>query len=109
MPQFHLYQDPSEEFFNKYEAQITYPVQYKNFRVYKLDRKKRSFVLVLGKSVQKSNCADRNEALRLGERHYITGRPCNRGHVDKRYTSSMECMTCNRERYKAVQSTVTKD
>ena len=30
-----------------------------------------------------------------GERFYFTGKPCKRGHIDKRYVSSGTCVTCN--------------
>jgi len=40
----------------------------------------------------------REEAKRLGLKHYFTGAPCPRGHIDYRFTSVGTCMTCGRER-----------
>jgi hypothetical protein len=34
------------------------------------------------------------EAKSLGYRHYFTGRPCKRGHISKRFTSTRQCLDC---------------
>ena len=34
------------------------------------------------------------EAKEIGFKHYYTGRPCKRGHINLRYASSKECVTC---------------
>lgn len=39
------------------------------------------------------------EAKLRGLKHYYTGKPCNRGHVDERLTSSTTCCTCIRENH----------
>jgi len=39
----------------------------------------------------------RKEAQRLGLRHYFTGEPCVRGHIDYRFTSIGACKACTRE------------
>lgn len=39
----------------------------------------------------------RKQALEGGLRHYFTGKPCNKGHIDKRFTSIGKCMACARE------------
>jgi len=36
----------------------------------------------------------RKDALELGLKRYFTGKPCKRGHVAERITSSKECMGC---------------
>jgi len=36
----------------------------------------------------------RKEAIRLGVKHYFTGKPCKHGHLVKRYTSNGRCMIC---------------
>ena len=38
----------------------------------------------------------RKEALRLGERHYFTGKPCVRGHMTMRLTSTRGCVECQK-------------
>lgn len=38
----------------------------------------------------------RAEAKRLGLRHYFTGKPCKKGHIEKRFTSIGKCMACAR-------------
>lgn len=40
----------------------------------------------------------RNEALKRGVKHYWTGKPCKRGHIDLRNVSSFACVTCSREK-----------
>lgn len=37
---------------------------------------------------------DKSEALACGYRRYFTGKPCKRGHVCERYTSTGHCVTC---------------
>lgn len=39
------------------------------------------------------------EAKNKGLKHYYTGKPCNRGHIDRRLTSSTTCCTCARENH----------
>ena len=39
----------------------------------------------------------RKEAKAKGLKHYFTGKPCIRGHLEKRPTSSSTCVACNRE------------
>jgi len=34
------------------------------------------------------------EARDLGHKHYFTGRPCKRGHLSKRFTSTRQCVDC---------------
>ncbi|MCC6486713.1 MAG: HNH endonuclease, partial [Candidatus Hydrogenedentes bacterium] len=41
---------------------------------------------------------ERKEAKAAGLQHYFTGRPCKRGHVDRRITSKGICVACTRER-----------
>jgi hypothetical protein len=36
----------------------------------------------------------RKEAQALGSKHYFNGKPCPKGHVDKRFTSSGSCFAC---------------
>lgn len=36
----------------------------------------------------------RSQAKELGLRHYFTGKPCVRGHVEKRFTSTGQCSIC---------------
>jgi len=40
----------------------------------------------------------RAEAKKQGLKHYFTGLPCPRGHIDYRFTSVGACMACTRER-----------
>lgn len=39
--------------------------------------------------------AERNEALKAGDKYYFTGKPCKRGHIAKRFVSSFECIECS--------------
>lgn len=39
----------------------------------------------------------RAEALASGVSHYFTGKPCRRGHVDRRRASDRKCLACQRE------------
>jgi len=39
----------------------------------------------------------RSEAKVLGLKHYFTGKPCKRGHVDNRWTCSSKCFSCHYE------------
>ncbi len=41
----------------------------------------------------------RAEAKEQGLKHYFTGNPCNRGHLDERLTSSSTCCECTRENH----------
>lgn len=38
-----------------------------------------------------------DEARSTGARHYFTGKPCVRGHIAQRFTSSCVCLACDRE------------
>ncbi len=40
----------------------------------------------------------RKDAKAQGLKYYFTGKPCKRGHIDKRFVSSFWCMTCGREK-----------
>lgn len=40
----------------------------------------------------------RAEAREKGSKHYFTGKPCVRGHIDMRTTRDAICVECNRER-----------
>jgi hypothetical protein len=42
----------------------------------------------------------KKEAVTAGSPFYYTGNPCTKGHLDKRYTSSSQCLTCS-ENWKA--------
>ena len=39
---------------------------------------------------------NRREAFVQGSQFFFTGRPCRRGHVTNRYTSSGVCVECNK-------------
>lgn len=43
--------------------------------------------------------ADRLEAKRIGARHYFTGKPCGRGHIEPRHLTGT-CVVCAREAVK---------
>lgn len=45
--------------------------------------------------------ASRDEAIDEGEIFYYTGLPCRHGHMAKRYTSSGQCLECQRSIHKA--------
>lgn len=51
----------------------------------------------------------RKAARTVGLKHYFTGRPCKRGHIDKRFVDSCGCVTCardrTREKYRALDPT----
>lgn len=40
----------------------------------------------------------RKAAKAAGLKYYYTGKPCKRGHIDKRFVCSFWCMTCGREK-----------
>jgi 5-methylcytosine-specific restriction endonuclease McrA len=40
----------------------------------------------------------RKAAKAAGLKYYFTGKPCKRGHIDKRFVCSFWCMTCGREK-----------
>jgi len=44
----------------------------------------------------------RAEAAALGLSHYFTGKPCKRGHVTRRFTSTRSCVECQAMHCKAV-------
>ena len=35
-----------------------------------------------------------SDAKERGEKYYFTGKPCKRGHVDRRYASTGQCIAC---------------
>jgi len=39
----------------------------------------------------------RNDAKKIGLTHYFTGKPCLRGHIEKRWTISARCIGCHYE------------
>lgn len=41
----------------------------------------------------------RAEAKEQGLKHYFTGKPCSRGHVEKRFVSSFQCVVCAKMHY----------
>ncbi|RWZ87292.1 MAG: hypothetical protein EO766_12265 [Hydrotalea sp. AMD] len=41
----------------------------------------------------------RKEAKEQGLKHFFTGKPCPRGHIDKKLVSSSTCCTCTRENH----------
>ena len=43
---------------------------------------------------------ERQNARALGQKHYSTGKPCERGHTAPRFTSTGHCTDCERERMK---------
>jgi 5-methylcytosine-specific restriction endonuclease McrA len=43
----------------------------------------------------------RDEASALGSKRFFTGHPCKNGHVSERYTGSLQCVACLRDRAKA--------
>ena len=43
----------------------------------------------------------RKEAIASGQSWYFTGKPCKRGHIDKRLTKYKVCAACNREKVTA--------
>lgn len=42
---------------------------------------------------------ERKQALDEGRNTYFTGRPCKRGHIAERFTSSWLCIECSRENH----------
>lgn len=51
----------------------------------------------------------RQAAKTAGLTHYFTGRPCKRGHIDKRLVSSCACVTCVRENVREAYRRLTPD
>lgn len=49
-----------------------------------------------------SQIRSRKDSRLAGLKRYFTGRPCPRGHVAERYTSSQGCVACAAERFAAV-------
>lgn len=45
--------------------------------------------------------SSRKEAKAIGSRHYFTGVPCKKGHIEPRATGCGGCMACSREHVKA--------
>lgn len=41
-------------------------------------------------------CRSRQSALKLKRTHYKTGKPCSRGHISTRFTSTGRCVECDR-------------
>lgn len=50
------------------------------------------------------NKISRSEAKNLGLKHYFTGKECKRGHIDNRNVSDKSCVSCKRERKRALRS-----
>lgn len=50
------------------------------------------------------NLISRQEAKRLGLKHYFTGKPCKRGHVTLRYVKSIACAECLKINLRAVRA-----
>ncbi len=50
----------------------------------------------------------RKEAIRLGMATYYTGKPCGRGHLSERRTTSGICIQCNKEAREAEQDAYKK-
>ena len=46
----------------------------------------------------KHELVSRKDAIARGLKHYFTGKPCKRDHVDIRFTNNLTCYTCIRER-----------
>ncbi len=42
----------------------------------------------------------RKEAIENGDVKYFTGKPCKRGHVSERYTSTYQCCECHTRKEK---------
>ena len=47
----------------------------------------------------------RFEAVALGLKHYFTGRPCIRGHIERRRVNDRICMQCTRDFHKKIRET----
>lgn len=43
----------------------------------------------------------RIDARERGLTHYFTGKPCGKGHIDKRYVSTTKCFECNKQKMAA--------
>lgn len=41
-------------------------------------------------------CRTRKSAIKLNRLYYKTGKPCNRGHISKRFTKTGRCVECDR-------------
>ncbi len=41
---------------------------------------------------------ERTEAISAGRKRYFTGNPCKNNHIDERYVSNRQCVTCERNR-----------
>ena len=48
----------------------------------------------------------RKEAIARGLDYYFTGKPCKRGHIDKRKTQQCGCVSCDRDYYKENKETI---
>lgn len=61
-----------------------------------------------------SKMLERQTALNAGLQTYFTGRPCKRGHISERFTSTWTCVTCSRstlyktdrDRYRELENTL---
>lgn len=54
----------------------------------------------------RSQCPERDEAIRLGLRFYYVATPCPKGHTSgKRYTSGGNCVDCLTDRYRGHRTT----
>jgi hypothetical protein len=51
------------------------------------------------------NVINRKQAHDSGARYFFTGKPCARGHIDRRYTGTGICLSCSKsysKRFKAL-------
>lgn len=39
----------------------------------------------------------KKDAKLIGLKHFFTGKPCKRGHIDRRFVSTGVCVSCNRD------------
>src|SRR6185503_18369991 len=56
----------------------------------------------------KEKIVNRLEAAAQGLKKFNTGRPCNKGHNSDRYTSTGNCVACQREISSSARKTLTK-
>lgn len=52
---------------------------------------------------------ERKQALLAGEKHYFTGKPCKKEHIDKRLTVNGACFSCIREKNNKLYETYYKE
>jgi len=61
-----------------------------------------------------SQIFERKEALKQGLQTYFTGKPCKRGHISERFTTTWTCVSCSRlnlyqsdrDRYRSLENTL---